>query len=54
MERIGIPDTFVEHGPQNLLRSKYGIDAAAIVEAVKRLMTSSRKRQDKWPRSQAV
>ena len=54
MVRIGIPDTFVEHGPQNLLRSKYGIDAAAIVETAKRLMTSSRKRQDNWPSSQAV
>jgi 1-deoxy-D-xylulose-5-phosphate synthase len=54
MERIGIPDTFVEHGPQNLLRSKYGIDAAAIVETAKRLMTSSGKRQDKWPSRQAI
>ena len=54
MERIGIPDTFVEHGPQNLLRSKYGIDAEAIVEAAKRLMASSGKQQDKWPSSQAV
>jgi len=41
LERIGIPDTFVEHGPQNLLRSKYGVDADAIVETAKRLMTSS-------------
>ncbi len=41
LERIGISDTFVEHGPQNLLRSKYGVDADAIVEAAKRLMTSS-------------
>ena len=35
---IGIPDTFVEHGPQKLLRSKYGIDAPAIVETAKRLL----------------
>jgi 1-deoxy-D-xylulose-5-phosphate synthase len=54
LERIGIPDTFVEHGPQNLLRSKYGVDADAIVETAKRLMTSSDKQQDKWPSSQAV
>ena len=54
MERIGIPDTFVEHGPQNLLRSKYGIDADAIVETAQHLMTSSGKQQDKWPSSQAV
>ena len=54
MERIGIPDTFVEHGPQNLLRSKYGIDAAGIVGAAKRLMAPSVKQKDKWPSSQAV
>jgi len=38
LERIGIPDTFVEHGPQKLLRSKYRVDAPAIVDAAKRLM----------------
>jgi 1-deoxy-D-xylulose-5-phosphate synthase len=38
VERIGIPDTFVEHGPQKLLRSAYGIDAAAIVKAADRLI----------------
>jgi 1-deoxy-D-xylulose-5-phosphate synthase len=37
-ERIGVPDTFVEHGPQQLLRSLYCIDAPAIVRAAKRLM----------------
>jgi 1-deoxy-D-xylulose-5-phosphate synthase len=37
LERLGIPDTFVEHGPQSLLRTKYGIDAQAIVNAVKKL-----------------
>ena len=54
LERIGIPDTFVEHGPQNLLRSKYGVDADAIVETAKRLMTSSSRPQAEWPNSQAV
>ena len=38
LECIGIPDTFVEHGSQSLLRTKYGIDAAAIVNAAKRLL----------------
>jgi 1-deoxy-D-xylulose-5-phosphate synthase len=38
VKRIGIPDTFVEHGPQDFLRSKYGIDAPAIVNAAKELM----------------
>jgi 1-deoxy-D-xylulose-5-phosphate synthase len=38
LECIGIPDTFVEHGSQKTLRSKYGIDASSIVNAAKRLM----------------
>ena len=38
LECIGIPDTFIEHGSQNLLRTKYGIDAPAIVNAAKRLL----------------
>ena len=41
VERIGIPDTFIEHGPQHKLRSLYGIDAAAIVKAATRLMNAS-------------
>ena len=40
VERIGIADTFVEHGPQQLLRSLYGIDAPAIVKAAERLMNN--------------
>ncbi len=37
IERVGIQDTFVEHGSPRILRSKYGVDAAAIVKAAKRL-----------------
>lgn len=40
VERIGIADTFVEHGPQRLLRSLYGIDPPAIVKAAERLMNA--------------
>ncbi len=36
--RLGIPDNFVEHGPQALLRSKYGLDVPAIVNAARRLL----------------
>jgi 1-deoxy-D-xylulose-5-phosphate synthase len=43
LECIGIPDMFVEHGPQNLLRSKYGIDSTAIVNAAKKLMSSTNR-----------
>jgi len=41
VKRIGIPDTFVEHGNQKLLISKYGIDAAGIVKAAKQLIALS-------------
>jgi 1-deoxy-D-xylulose-5-phosphate synthase len=37
LTRLGISDTFVEHGSQSMLRSKYGIDAQAIAQAVRRL-----------------
>jgi 1-deoxy-D-xylulose-5-phosphate synthase len=39
--RIGIPNTFVEHGPQKVLRAKYGIDADAIVTAAEALVRSA-------------
>jgi 1-deoxy-D-xylulose-5-phosphate synthase len=34
VKNIGIPDEFVEHGTQAILRSKYGLDAAGIVRQV--------------------
>ena len=40
LERLGISNTFVEHGPQQVLRSKYGVDTAAILETAKRMMNS--------------
>ena len=33
VKRLGIRDTFVEHGARDLLRAKYGIDADGIVKA---------------------
>lgn len=33
VKRLGVHDRFVEHGPQDLLRSCYGVDAAAIIKA---------------------
>jgi 1-deoxy-D-xylulose-5-phosphate synthase len=38
--RLGISDTFVEHGSQKVLRSKHGIDTAAIVKAVSEMIHS--------------
>lgn len=34
--RVGVPDEFVEHGTQASWRKRYGLDAAGIVEAVRR------------------
>ncbi|MFH1152644.1 MAG: 1-deoxy-D-xylulose-5-phosphate synthase [Pseudomonadota bacterium] len=38
IKRIGIKDTFVEHGSQDILRKAYNIDAAAIVDAAMELV----------------
>ncbi len=38
VKRLGIPDLFVEHGPQTLLRAKYGIDENGIFSAVKEMV----------------
>jgi 1-deoxy-D-xylulose-5-phosphate synthase len=38
LKRLGIPDQFVEHGPQDLLRAKYQIDAKAIVQSAREMM----------------
>jgi 1-deoxy-D-xylulose-5-phosphate synthase len=37
VKRLGIPDIFLEHGPQALLREKYGIDENGIINAVKKM-----------------
>jgi 1-deoxy-D-xylulose-5-phosphate synthase len=34
LERIGLPDEFVPHGSQALLRSKYNLDAEGIAQRV--------------------
>jgi 1-deoxy-D-xylulose-5-phosphate synthase len=34
VDNIGIPDEFVEHGAQDALRSKYGLDADGITRRV--------------------
>jgi 1-deoxy-D-xylulose-5-phosphate synthase len=38
--RIGIPDTYVEHGSQKILRSKYGIDTPGVIKAVRDMIRS--------------
>jgi len=39
LQCIGIPDTFVEHGSQKFLRSKYKIDTPAIVNTAKKILS---------------
>ena len=38
IRRLGIADTFVEHGPQEFLRGKYGIDEEGIYQAAGSLL----------------
>ena len=38
VEAITLPDNFIEHGTQAILRRKYGLDAAGIVEKVQSLL----------------
>ncbi|SMC60539.1 1-deoxy-D-xylulose-5-phosphate synthase [Desulfocicer vacuolatum DSM 3385] len=38
VRRVGIQDTFVEHGPQKILRKEYKVDAAAVISAAKELL----------------
>jgi 1-deoxy-D-xylulose-5-phosphate synthase len=38
LERIGVPDAFVEHGPQGALRARYGLDAAGVARSAARLV----------------
>ena len=44
VERIGLPDAFVEHGPTALLRAKYGLNAAGVADAALHLL-----RQNDFP-----
>ena len=48
IKRLGIPDLFVEHGPQSLLRAKYGIDEDGIFEGVME-MVEFRQNQAETP-----
>jgi 1-deoxy-D-xylulose-5-phosphate synthase len=41
LRRIGIPDQFVEHGPQKLLRHKYGLDVEGVTAAARDMLTEA-------------
>lgn len=38
VKRLGIPDLFIEHGPQALLRKKYGIDGEGIFKGAEEML----------------
>ncbi len=40
--RIGLPDRFIEHGPQAVLRARYGLDADGVYASVREFVNSSR------------
>jgi 1-deoxy-D-xylulose-5-phosphate synthase len=42
IKRLGIADTFVEHGPQDILREHYGIDKKRIIEETRKLCNSDK------------
>jgi 1-deoxy-D-xylulose-5-phosphate synthase len=44
VERAGIPDQFVEHGSQAVLRSKFGLDAAGLYQRALRALEGKARR----------
>ena len=38
VKNIGVPDRFIEHGTQAILRAKYGLDAKGIAQSVIELL----------------
>ncbi len=42
--RIGLPDAYIEHGAQKVLRQKYGLDADGIYMSVKEFVSKTRLR----------
>ena len=44
IKSIGLPDEFIEHGTQAILRAKYGLDADGITRQVKKMLAGSSAR----------
>ena len=45
VKRLGIPDQFLEHGAPDILRQKYGLDAAGIVKGALELLEQPARQQ---------
>jgi 1-deoxy-D-xylulose-5-phosphate synthase len=52
VKRLGIPDIFLEHGPQALLREKYEIDEKGIMNGVKKMLGEERSESTSTNRSE--
>jgi 1-deoxy-D-xylulose-5-phosphate synthase len=39
VKRLGLPDSFIEHGPVEVLKEKLGLDKEGIMRAAKSLLT---------------
>jgi 1-deoxy-D-xylulose-5-phosphate synthase len=49
VKRLGIPDTFVEHGSQDILRQKFGLDAPGILQGAMELLEQpAQKKKVVW------
>ncbi len=47
LERIGVKDSFVEHGPQDILRKLCGLDAQSIAECAIKMMQKCQTQREK-------
>ncbi len=43
VRRIGIPDLFVEHGPQETLRGRYGVNTEGIAEVAREMVLGAQR-----------
>jgi 1-deoxy-D-xylulose-5-phosphate synthase len=43
LKMLGLPDKFIEHGPQDVLRARYKIDTNGIVQTIKEPWTQEKK-----------
>ncbi len=46
MMNVSLPDAFIPHGSRNLLLSKYGLDAASIVDRIRRWIEADREKDN--------
>jgi 1-deoxy-D-xylulose-5-phosphate synthase len=52
VRRLGIPDLFVEHGPQSLLRRIWGIDEEGILDAMRSMVGEKPEETSSFARSE--